>query len=46
VSSTNVAQSLATWPPLVTNTFNSDGSYTFTNTGATNKARFFRLVSP
>jgi hypothetical protein len=46
VSSTNVAQSLATWTPLLTNTFNADGTYNFTNTGATNKARFFRLKSP
>jgi autotransporter-associated beta strand protein len=46
LSSTNVAQALANWTPLVTNTFNPDGSYSYTNTSPTNKARFFRLKSP
>jgi hypothetical protein len=46
LTSTNVAQLLANWTPLATNNFNSDGSYSYTNTAATNKASFFRLKSP
>jgi PKD repeat protein len=46
LSSTNVATALASWTPLVTNTFNNDGTYSFTYASPTNKARFFRLKSP
>jgi PKD repeat protein len=46
LTATNVAQSLVNWTPVFTNTFNNDGTYGFTNASSTNKARFFRLVSP
>jgi PKD repeat protein len=46
VTSTNVAQALAGWTPVATNVFAADGSYNYTNSPATNTARFFRLVSP
>lgn len=45
LSSTNVALALSSWTPVVTNTFLSDGSYSFTNS-ATKQVIFFRLVSP
>jgi hypothetical protein len=46
VTSTNVALALASWTPVATNLFATDGSYNYTNSPATNQARFFRLVSP
>jgi PKD repeat protein len=46
LTATNVAQALVNWTPVFTNTFNNDGTYGFTNASSTNKARFFRLVSP
>jgi autotransporter-associated beta strand protein len=46
LTSTNVAHALASWTPLVTNNFNSDGTYNYTNSAPTNKAGFFRLKSP
>jgi len=46
LTSTNVALPLASWTPVVTNVFASDGSYSYTNSAATNSAGFFILVSP
>jgi hypothetical protein len=46
LTSTNVALPLINWTPVVTNVFASDGSYSYTNTAATNNAGFFILVSP
>lgn len=46
LSSTNVALPLASWTPVFTNTFNSDGSYGYTNSTLVNKAGFLLLVSP
>jgi PKD repeat protein len=46
LGATNAAQALATWTPLYTNTFNGDGSYSYTNSAPTNRASFFILVSP
>jgi PKD repeat protein len=46
LSTTNVALPLASWTPVYTNTFNSDGSYGYTNSAVTNKAGFLLLVSP
>jgi len=45
LSSTNVALSITSWTPVVTNVFLPDGSYSYTNSTA-QKAAFFRLVSP
>lgn len=45
LSSTNLAS--GTWTPVYTNTFQSNGSFSYTNSVvATNKGAFFRLVSP
>jgi hypothetical protein len=46
LTSTNVALPLASWTPVVTNAFAADGTYSYTNTAATNNAGFFILVSP
>ena len=47
LTSTNVALPLTDWQPVVTNTFLSDGSYSYTNSNSTNKPdAFFLLVSP
>jgi fibronectin-binding autotransporter adhesin len=46
LSSTNVALNITNWIPVFTNAFAPDGSYIYTNTPVTNKATFFRLVSP
>jgi hypothetical protein len=46
LSSTNVALNVTNWLPVWTNVFASDGSYSYTNSPLTNKATFFRLVSP
>ena len=45
LTSTNLTLPVASWTPVVTNVFLSDGSYSFTNSTA-QKAAFFRLVSP
>ena len=45
LSSTNVALPVASWTPVLTNTFLGDGSFSYTNLG-TNSIGFFRLVSP
>jgi hypothetical protein len=37
---------LSNWPAVFTNTFDAGGNYHYTNSPATNKASFFRLVSP
>lgn len=46
LSTTNVALPLASWTPVYTNTFNSDGSYGYTNSTLVNKSGFLLLVSP
>ena len=46
LTSTNVSLPLANWTPVVTNTFAVDGSYSYTNTVATNNAGFFILITP
>jgi PKD repeat protein len=46
LGTTNLALPLASWTPLFTNVFATDGSYSYTNSSATNAASFFRLVSP
>jgi hypothetical protein len=37
---------LASWTPLFTNLFATDGSYSYTNSSVTNTASFFQVVSP
>jgi len=47
LTATNLTQPLASWKPVLTNTFAADGSYGNTNSSpATNKASFYILVSP
>jgi PKD repeat protein len=46
LTSTSLAMPLASWTPVVTNTFAGDGSYSFTTTALTNSARFYLLVTP
>ena len=46
LTSTNVALPLADWTPIATNTFASDGSYSYTQSFLTNAASFFLLVTP
>jgi autotransporter-associated beta strand protein len=46
LTSTNVALALTNWTPVWTNAFAADGSYNYTNSPVTDKARFFLLVSP
>ena len=45
LTSTNLTSPLASWTPVTTNAFLSDGSYSYTNSAKQNAA-FFRLVSP
>jgi PKD repeat protein len=45
LTSTNLASPLASWTPVTTNAFLSNGSYSYTNS-TDQKAAFFRLVSP
>jgi PKD repeat protein len=46
LGTTNLALPLASWTPLFTNVFATDGSYSYTNSSLTNAASFFQLVSP
>jgi fibronectin-binding autotransporter adhesin len=47
LNSTNLTLPLANWTPVWTNVFAANGSYSYTNSApATNRARFFLLVSP
>ena len=46
LGTTNLALPLASWTTLFTGVFANDGSYSYTNSSATNAASFFRLVSP
>jgi PKD repeat protein len=46
LTATNLTQPLASWTPVSTNVFASDGSYSYTNSLLTNAASFFRLVTP
>lgn len=43
LSSTNVGLPLAQWTPLATNTFAADGSFSVTNTSATNALQFYKV---
>jgi PKD repeat protein len=45
LSTTNLTTALTNWLPVSTNTFLSNGTFTYTNSATTNSA-FFRLVSP
>ena len=45
LTSTNLTLPLAIWKPVTTNTFLSNGTYSFT-TAPTNTPGFFRLISP
>jgi len=45
LSATNLTTALTNWLPVSTNTFLSNGTFTYTNSATTNSA-FFRLVSP
>jgi len=44
--STNVASPLASWTPVWTNVFQSNGSYSYTNSSPTNDASFYIMVTP
>ena len=47
LTSTNLALPLASWKPVVTNTFAANGTYSYTSSSpATNRASFYILVSP
>ena len=46
LGTTNLALPLASWTPVYTNVFATDGSYSYTNSSPTNVAGFFLLVSP
>jgi PKD repeat protein len=46
LTSTNVALPVASWTQVFTNNFAPGGSYGYTNSPLTNRASFFRLVSP
>jgi len=46
LSTTNLALAIASWAPVYTNTILSNGSFAYTNSSPTNKAAFYRLVSP
>ena len=47
LTSTNLALPLASWKPVVTNTFAANGAYTYTSSSpATNRTSFYILVSP
>jgi PKD repeat protein len=43
---TNLTQALTNWTPVLTNMIPSSGIYGYTNNAPTNKAAYFRLVSP
>jgi PKD repeat protein len=46
LTATNVSLPLASWTPVLTNTIQSNGAFGYTNTAPTNRAAYFRLVSP
>lgn len=46
LTSTNVAAPLANWAPIATNTFPSNGGFSYTNLISGKGNAFFRLVSP
>jgi PKD repeat protein len=46
LTQTNVAQPLANWTPIYTNTFKSDGSYAYTNSTLIGNQGYLILVSP
>jgi PKD repeat protein len=45
LTTSSLTQTLATWTPVSTNTFLSNGTFTYSNP-ATNSQTYFRLVSP
>ncbi len=46
LTATNVATPLANWTTAFTGTFDVNGNYSYTNTVLTNRASYFRLVTP
>jgi hypothetical protein len=46
LASTNLTSSIASWVPIYTNNFLSNGNFAYTNSTPTNRNYFFRLVSP
>jgi autotransporter-associated beta strand protein len=46
LGTTNLMVPLANWFQAGSGTFNTDGTYTFTDTSATNQVEFYRLVTP
>lgn len=46
LTTTNLTLPLAGWTPVFTNNFATDGSFGYTNLPLTNRAGFFRVVSP
>lgn len=46
LTTTNLALPPASWTPVFTNNFAPDGSFGYTNSPLTNRASFFRVVSP
>jgi hypothetical protein len=47
LTTTNLTLPLASWKPVVTNTFAANGTYAYTSTSpATNRTSFYILVSP
>jgi hypothetical protein len=46
LTATNLNLPLASWIPVLTNTFLINGRFSYTNTAPTNTTSFFRLVSP
>jgi len=46
LTQTNVTRPLANWTPIYTNTFNSDGSYGYTNSALVGNQGYLILVSP
>lgn len=43
VAATNLAEPLAQWQLVATNSFDTNGNFTFTNTGGPNSGAFYRL---
>jgi len=46
LTTTNLTLPMSNWTPVLTNTIPSTGIYGYTNNAPTNKAAYFRLVSP
>ncbi len=46
LAATNLALAVTNWIPVYTNNFLSSGNFAYTNSSPTNRAFFFRLVTP